>query len=407
MTVNKNYVHMGIITDADLTGIHAAMEASGKFIAVTEKEYKELKFRQAEQRKWQAQGRLDDKFTMAYRKANIKEEIIADNERKNRMSVMAADSKNWRAISAAGSAQERQENNERINNIRMEKTAIKEKQIVLKDQEIQINRNREAISQQSKAATDNLGANLGMLFGVMGVTKAITTSTSTLVKWGLISEKNAEKLQKFNDVLNVTSTITTAYISIGMMKQAWEAKKSKQELNNMAIQTAKIKIEQQELSLKQQQLSVNATLIGLEGKVKAAKIKSAAATGINVAAVKAEKSAKDAATVSTIGYKTVASGGIMGPILIGALVAAIAGGLAAVSMNRASKAQFGMNDIVTSPRTVLVGENGAERVNVSPMGSSGSGGGGQPIINIYGYNNKDTIRRDVARALDDVFRGRA
>ena len=79
----------------------------------------------------------------------------------------------------------------------------------------------------------------------------------------------------------------------------------------------------------------------------------------------------------------------------GALTGLFDAGMSQVK--KLSIAQFGMDEVVSSPRLILAGEAGPERVQVTPQGRAGGGGpGGGITVNFMGpVTSKDFVRETI------------
>ena len=92
-----------------------------------------------------------------------------------------------------------------------------------------------------------------------------------------------------------------------------------------------------------------------------------------------------------------------------AVAAGVAGtmtGLFDSGMSQVKKlklAQFGMDEVVSSPTLVMAGEAGPERIKVTPQGRTGSGGSGGITINFMGpVTSKDFVRDTIVPEFQRV-----
>jgi len=365
MTTNENTVRVNIITNAELEGIHRAMDATGQFTQATKEQQIENSRRLREQNLLAKQGRFDDQVTMQAVAVKRKEDnafykssVIDINQKMNLEKQSRAEQKQYwmeretdikAEIATETSAQKEITNarNEKIKAIKLENMELK---------------------QNAQAATQSLGANLGLLFATMGVARALSSSAMYLEKYGIVSEKTGKKIRVFTDTFNVASQFFTGYVSFMMLVQAVEARRS-QELINQNIQR-NIAI-QRETSITTQVATQNA-------------LRSGGAAGAGLGA-----SAGMAAAIPYVG--------------IGIGVAALA--LMGYSMYKSSKHAFGGDEMVTSPTWKLVGERENERFSATPVGSSGGGGGGTTIFQISGYMDDDMLKKKLGRIWSDVQRG--
>ena len=77
------------------------------------------------------------------------------------------------------------------------------------------------------------------------------------------------------------------------------------------------------------------------------------------------------------------------------------GGVAA--MKNLKFAQHGMDEVVSSPKLIIAGEAGPERVQVTPQGRSSGGNSGGMTINFNGpVTNKDYIRDEIIPEIQRV-----
>ena len=88
----------------------------------------------------------------------------------------------------------------------------------------------------------------------------------------------------------------------------------------------------------------------------------------------------------------------------------ITGAIGATAVNMAFEtlvpkfAEHGMNEVVTEPTMIIAGENGAESVNITPLGGGGTAGGGINLHFNAPVTNADFIRDVVIPEINNARR---
>ena len=73
------------------------------------------------------------------------------------------------------------------------------------------------------------------------------------------------------------------------------------------------------------------------------------------------------------------------------------------AMSNLKFAQHGMDEVVSSPKLIIAGEAGPERVQVTPQGRTGGGNTGGLTINFHGpVTNKDYVRDEIIPEIQRV-----
>ncbi len=230
------------------------------------------------------------------------------------------------------------------------------------------------MKRESNQALQNLGANLGYLFSIMSIGSAFQQLSSVVLEFSDASEKTQETMNKINKVIRLTTTLSSTYVTIMMLKQALTDKQTK---SNLELEASEL-------------LAYKAGIL----KSRAAN-QAAASALIDAGATTAEARATDRATVSNIALAT-STNPIYGAILTGLVGAAIAVAIGMVAKISGAFQSMG-SFVATEPQMIMVGEH-PERVNITPAGSGGSDGGNHYHLHV-GTMIGDNVDKYMARFM--------
>lgn len=190
------------------------------------------------------------------------------------------------------------------------------------------------LRRSNRTALEFLGTGLGMLFATMGFARAMQSTTMALKEFGIVTEDNEKKWNRFNAVIQVFSGWTTFLITLLMLKKA--------------------------------------------------------ATDANTLATYRNASAEEKAAFAA-GTHQIAKAGIGAPVVALAIATALA---FVIGIIAAATARYGYSGVINED-TVFFAHAG-EQVNIGPAG--GGGGGGTTIINHwYGNNFDDMVGKAMTR----------
>jgi hypothetical protein len=259
--------------------------------------------------------------------------------------------------------------------IATEKATRDAQSTAIKDRIQYLKLENQGMKENATQATQNLGANLGLLFSTMALGRAFSQTAMYLQRYGILSEKQAKVFKEFTDILNLASTVFGAYVSLMMLLQALDAKRFQQKTNENIQTIVQLELINKTNDALKEQTAIKAAQMGTAG-AGSGMVAGGAATGM----------------ASAIPY-------------VGALIALLGIGLFAYSMYKSSKHALGGDEIVTSPTWKMVGENGPERFSATPMSSGGGSRGGDSYIfngPIYGDHQ---FRNTLTRVATNQSRG--